>query len=500
MVMRAEPFGQGGPPARRTDELLYQRFHMTRVLRGLAGLVVAAAAVTGLAGVVTGGTPPALTCSVAALLVITAVRPADGLLLLAAFGPFGGALGALVPYRDGWTVLLLLAFTAGYALRFAWRPRRDSDHWLLTVALVWVAIVICSLAMVLAAEPEAGVASSLFSWASQGFPMRGAIGAAAIAIADVVAFVATSEECAAHQGLDRRVFGALLVSVAATGALNVYRLFEIALRHPPFPESIVEVHRLVRISATFPDLNAAGAFFLLVLPSAICALGDSRVRALGASTLVPALAGLWLTGSRTALIVFALTLAAMALLAPGRSRRWRAGVAVVIVLAALLLGVSYRRAERASNSAMAFGVRREMAAATIRMLGQHPLAGLGVGQYRRLSPGYMSPLMKSWYPAENAHNQFLQVAGELGMPGFVAFVVLVGFGAVPAVRTIWQSRDPVDRGLALGVLAFLAASLTMHPLLIPEVAAAFWIVLGLCRSERGRRTPMPAFSRSSRLP
>jgi hypothetical protein len=78
--------------------------------------------------------------------------------------------------------------------------------------------------------------------------------------------------------------------------------------------------------------------------------------------------------------------------------------------------------------------------------------------------------------------------------------VLVGFGAVPAVRTIWQSRDPVDRGLALGVLAFLAASLTMHPLLIPEVAAAFWIVLGLCRSERGRRTPMPAFSRSSRLP
>ena len=32
---------------------------------------------------------------------------------------------------------------------------------------------------------------------------------------------------------------------------------------------------------------------------------------------------------------------------------------------------------------------------------------------------------------------------------------------------------PLDRGLAFGVLAFLAASLTMHPLMIPEVAAAF---------------------------
>jgi hypothetical protein len=40
------------------------------------------------------------------------------------------------------------------------------------------------------------------------------------------------------------------------------------------------------------------------------------------------------------------------------------------------------------------------------------------------------------------------------------------------------------------VLAFLAASLTMHPLMIPEVAAAFWIMLGLCRS-RGLRATTP---------
>ena len=71
-----------------------------------------------LAGVATGGAPLALAGSVAALLLITALRPADGLLLLAAFGPLGGALGALVPYRDGWTIPILLAFTAGYARAF----------------------------------------------------------------------------------------------------------------------------------------------------------------------------------------------------------------------------------------------------------------------------------------------------------------------------------------------------------------------------------------------
>jgi hypothetical protein len=61
---------------------------------------------------------------------------------------------------------------------------------------------------------------------------------------------------------------------------------------------------------------------------------------------------------------------------------------------------------------------------------------------------------------------------------------------VPAGRAAWRSAEPLDRGLAFGVLAFLAASLTMHPLMIPEVAAAFWIMLGLCRS-RGLRATTP---------
>jgi hypothetical protein len=465
---------------------------MTSVLRGLAGLIVAAAAMAALAGVATGGAPLALAGSVAALLLITALRPADGLLLLAAFGPLGGALGALVPYRDGWTIPVLLAFTAGYALRVPWRPGRAGDRWFHAVALLWIAIVMCSLAMVLAA-PAPGVTSLVDTWAALGFPIRTglpfhAIGVAAIAVAGVVIFVATSDECTARQGLDRRVLSVLLISVAAAGALNVYRLLEIALRRPPFLHSVVEAHRSVRISASFPDVNAAGAFFLLVLPSVIYALRTPRARALGAATLLPVLAGLWLSGSRTALIVFGLTLAAMGLLAPGLARRRRAGIAGGIVLAALLLGVFYPRTRTAGDSAIAFGVRREMAVATLRMLREHPLAGLGVGRYRALSPPYMSPLMKSWYPRQNAHNQFLQVAGELGIPGLVTFVLLVGFGAVPAARAAWQSGDPLDRGLAFGVLAFLAASLTMHPLMIPEVAAAFWIMLGLCRSRELRAT------------
>jgi O-antigen ligase len=278
----------------------------------------------------------------------------------------------------------------------------------------------------------------------------------------------------------------LLISIAAVGTVNVYRFFEIALRRPPFPASVVDVHRWVRISATFPDVNAAGAFFLLVAPVALSALTDRRYRGVGAVAILPVLAGLWLSGSRTALIAFALTLTLMAGLAPDRTRRWRLGFIGAILILCLLITVFNPRAKTAGDSVIAFGVRREMAAATLRVLQEHPLTGVGIGQFQPRSPQYMSPLMKSWYPSENAHNQFLQAAAETGLPGFAAFAVLVALGAMPAALVVARSRDPLERGTAFGVLAFLATFLTNHPLLMPEVAVAFWIVLGTCRARRLR--------------
>ena len=147
---------------------------------------------------------------------------------------------------------MLLGFTAGYALRASWRPRPEGDRWFLAVALLSIAIVICSLTMVLAAAPGPGVASIVDTWASHGFPIRAGLPESErlpLRLPASVIFVAASEECPARQGSDRRVLSVLLVSVAAAGALDV-RAIEIALRHPPFPQSVVEVHRWVRISAS----------------------------------------------------------------------------------------------------------------------------------------------------------------------------------------------------------------------------------------------------------
>jgi O-antigen ligase len=470
---------------------------MARALTRIFAASVAAMAAIGLAGVYAGPAPLPLRVSAGGLLLLAAWRPADALLLLAAFGPLGGALDAVFQYRDGWTVPLMLAAAAGYLARLSARPDA-TDRPLLVAVLIWAWLVVTSLVPWLVAHPGPGVLARLSEFVAAGFPLRTELPlpgawAAAVAMSGVVAYLMAGDLCAKTDGLDRRVVRTLLCSCSALGVLNAYRLVEVALRNPPFLTTLIEVHRWMRVSVTFPDPNAAGACFLLMLPAAVFVLGDRTMRPAAVMALPWLVAGLWLSGSRTALILFVLVLAIAApFLLRGRRSSWRIPAIALVLASALTVAFFYPRPKTAGDASMAFGVRREMALATLRMLRDHPLSGVGVGRYMRESPAYMSQQMKTWYPSENAHNQFLQAAGELGLPGLVMFVLLLWMGIASAVRDAWNGEDRFVTGVVLGVLSFLAASLTMHPLLIPEVAVAFWLMLGMCRARGSKLLIGPA--------
>ncbi len=82
-------------------------------------------------------------------------------------------------------------------------------------------------------------------------------------------------------------------------------------------------------------------------------------------------------------------------------------------------------------------------------------------------------------PRENAHNNFLQVLGELGIVGFVPFVWALWAIARVVARSSRAGTLPAPAlGGAAGLAAFVLTWLTGHPLLIFEVATAFWLVLG----------------------
>lgn len=441
------------------------RLVLERAVPRLANLAVAAGAL--IAGYCTFGEAAvsALWISTALIAALAAWRPGDAFVLLAAFGPLGGALAALTHSAVSWTLPVTLAVVCGVALGRALRGDRVVDQWVIAAAAAWCGVV---------------------GWSFWNLPATGGVPgawAALLASGGVATYALANEECRRDSTLGRRVARALMLSVAAVGALNMNRAAEIAMRQPSFWSAITDVLRSIRISSTFGDFNAAGALFLLLAPLSISALRDRWLRVAAACSAPFILVGLWLSGSRTALVVLPAALAALAVRSPiAGGRAGKVLLVAAVAVAALAVGVLYPQVETRATAATAFSVRREMARATLGMLREHPMTGIGIGQYRRRSHPYMSPLAHSWYVQENAHSQPLQFAGELGLPGLALFLALVVLGAVPITRAAWRSGDPYELGLATGVTGFLVASLTMHPLLIAEVAMSFWLLLGSARA------------------
>ncbi len=162
-------------------------------------------------------------------------------------------------------------------------------------------------------------------------------------------------------------------------------------------------------------------------------------------------------------------------------------VAGAVAVAVLLLGGAGWYAMRASHATAreALAIRFQMAQVAVRITRDHPLAGVGLGHYVGVSRTYISrrypDLFQFAAKGENAHDNFLQMLAEFGIPGLIAFFWL----AVPIAMRSFRGADMNDaasvqaKALGAGVAAFLVSAIFGHPLLIPEVLAAFLLALGM---------------------
>jgi len=137
------------------------------------------------------------------------------------------------------------------------------------------------------------------------------------------------------------------------------------------------------------------------------------------------------------------------------------------------------------------------------MMQSAPIFGVGIGRYYERSGEFMPQSIYWFYFHENAHNNFLQIGGELGLIGVAAFVWLLGAASIRLVRGVRADpRDVLLLGAVAGAAAFVATWMTSHPLLVAEVAYPFWILLGvaLARADGNAALPlaaMPAADRAS---
>ncbi len=109
----------------------------------------------------------------------------------------------------------------------------------------------------------------------------------------------------------------------------------------------------------------------------------------------------------------------------------------------------------------------------------HPLTGVGAGNFGVAFPEY-SPHPLFRVARGHAHNYYLHVLAELGIPGFLAYIVLIGVALGTILRALRRPTFNFDRALALGTLAATAAVLVhnvvenLHELHLSVHLLALW--------------------------
>jgi putative inorganic carbon (HCO3(-)) transporter len=267
--------------------------------------------------------------------------------------------------------------------------------------------------------------------------------------------------------------------------------------------------------------NILGGTLLWVLPAwiAVVAVALSAWPHRRALAVALALIGLAVTlfvlgvfvlaesrGSYLALAAATLALAIVAL--PGRARPFAAGSLLALAVAAALLiaqqvdrqtlqALEDRVFESDAVSSVSLEGRVERWSRALYGIEDFPITGMGMGTFRHVVP-ILYPLFATGGAdgdPGSAHDEFLQVAVDLGVPGLVAFAALYlgAFWLLAAVcragdraqppassRGVWRvpSRT-IALCLGWALLAHLLYGLTDAVMLGTKPGVLFWMLLGL---------------------
>lgn len=280
--------------------------------------------------------------------------------------------------------------------------------------------------------------------------------------------------------LSRRAVAAGNLRFLAVWALTAYVISGLAIAGYVFylsgiPTPFTQDYRLV---GTFDDPNLFSSYLVI----SFCILLMSRIvepKLWKTFAALAILASIVLTGSRAVIpaVLFGFVVAVLAARRSEVARRqiWRTvTVGLAFVAASFLVWNPLESLESVarivtSDDTISSDGRIRLWSVAWRMWQEHPVLGVGIGQYRAVADQYVFGGVSNI-----AHNTYLSFLAETGLVGFV---ILVSLPLAVFLRVIRSRR----RGnvfaplLALGLAAVAVQALTLNL----ENSRALWAVLGI---------------------
>ncbi len=345
------------------------------------------------------------------------------------------------------------------------------------VAAAWLALGNLPRALI-AVMIVGGALSASFS----GAPQLGALEIALVAQL-VLLFLTVS---AAVRALGGKAESVLVVAIASGAALVSIKFWVTQISY------MLESKQFQWVSPFLDFANVRffsqyQAYALLLIPLAAALPGMSRTWRIAVYVIAANFWALqWMVGSRAVWIgAVTGTIALLALMRRG-GIAWLGRQAMLVVSGALIYLLFSQVVASAPGATPVPGVsaaaefgsqsdtdRMAMAAASLKMLVEHPLFGIGPGQW-----GLNQAVVKNAHP----HNSPLQLLSEYGLPAGAAGIALGMLLLLFAVRALRaqtrQGANPVTASLCAALVMGLTDSLFSGNLIMPHSQILFCVIAG----------------------
>lgn len=283
----------------------------------------------------------------------------------------------------------------------------------------------------------------------------------------------------------KRLVGALLISAMVVTGYGFYQyLHGIDISAFEWVDGEQFPDLKMRVFSTLGNPNLLAVFLVIVMAVAaglgLCS-GGIRTKTLFFVLVITLGVCLVLTYSRGAWLSVFAVIAAYGVLY-NRKLFWLIAI-IPIILFFAQDAVMERLASILNPTDTSSTLRLALWESTWAMIVDKPLQGIGWGAYRLVYPEYDFFVQDAGTVIFHAHNMYLHIAAEIGLPGLLAFLTVM-FGHAYIALTIRKfAAERWMRGLMLGVTAAICglavSGITDYVMFNIQMSMLFWLLNAL---------------------